>query len=310
MLELKVNDLRADYYGICNLVRMTGARSAPRGLPTLELRDVALVLDSPAAATFPTKINRGLSSAILSAELMQWVAGVSDLKQLNSVSAGRFKQYSDDGTRLYGAYGPRARRGLERAVRVLQKDTGSRQASVSLWRSLESDETSDLPCTLSWSFAIRDGELTMMSVMRSNDVWTGMPYDVPAMARIQSAVAWALNVPAGRYTHVAQSLHLYESDAKKVDALIKSPADLALNDRTRAPLLASTNPVASFVPTERWEWLRDAWALGAVRGYPFIADEFAWYRDHLKKHPGYDYYCESCNYYLPQPELICEAGTA
>jgi hypothetical protein len=240
---------------------------------------------------------------------MQWLAGVSDLKQLSSTSAGRFKQYSDDGTRLYGAYGPRARRGLERAVRVLQNDTGSRQASVSLWRSLESDETADLPCTLSWSFAIRDGELTMMTVMRSNDVWTGVAYDVPAMARIQSAVAWALKIPAGTYTHIAQSFHLYESDADKISSVTRDPKPLAHNDPSRPPLFAPHFEVDTDVPTERWAILRDHMALGAVRGQPGLPYDFAWYAEHLAKHPGYSYYCDTCHYYLPQPELVCQAIT-
>lgn len=307
MLVIPIPDLRRDYANLCDIVRTQGTASAPRGLPTLELRDVALVFDSPAAATFPTKINRRLSPAIFSAELMQWLGGVSDLKQLTSTSAGRFKQYSDDGTRLYGAYGPRARRGLERAVRVLQNDVGSRQASVSLWRSLESDETKDLPCTLSWSFAIRDGKLTMLTNMRSNDVWTGLPYDVPAMARIQSAVAWALRVPAGQYTHVAQSLHIYESDIGKADTVVRNPEPLAHNDPTIAPLLAPRFEVATNVPTERWAIIREA-ARMASRGMPHVhALDFTWYAEHLYKHRGYDYYCETCHYYLPQPELICQA---
>jgi hypothetical protein len=129
------------------------------------------------------------------------------------------------------------------------------------------------------------------------------------MARIQSAVAWALKVPAGRYTHIAQSLHMYESDTGRADLLVRDPEPLAHNDPTIAPLLAPRWEVASNVPTERWKIMRAA-AEMATRGMPTLnALDFGWYADHLVKHKGYDYYCETCHYYLPQPELVCQALT-
>ena len=306
---LEVSDLRMQYRSLCEYLVSAGSEVEPRGRPTHELTDVAIVLPGPEAATFPTKIGRKASPAILAAELMQWIAGVSDLQQLNSVSADRFKNYSDNGATLYGAYGPRAYRGLARAVRVLQQDTLSRQASVSLWRSLESTETADLPCTLSWSFKIRNDALEMMTVMRSNDVWTGVAYDIPSMARIQSALAWALDVEPGRYTHVAQSLHIYASDVAKIARLHETSMPLE-DDDARAPLLAPVDEDVPKVPTERWEILRDHWARAAMHSALIptrLPREFQWYARQLEEHVGYDYFCDSCRYYLPQPELICQS---
>ena len=49
--------------------------------------------------------------------------------------------------------------------------------------------------------------------MRSNDIWTGFPYDVFSFTAFQTMLAFKLNVGIGEYTHIAGSLHLYERDA-------------------------------------------------------------------------------------------------
>ena len=49
--------------------------------------------------------------------------------------------------------------------------------------------------------------------MRSNDIWTGFPYDVFSFTAMQIILAFQLGVGIGEYTHIAGSLHLYERDA-------------------------------------------------------------------------------------------------
>jgi len=303
MLVWKVQDLRAQYRELCEDVLMIGDAVEPRGIPTHEITNVALVFhDGPHAATFPTAIGRKVSPAILAAELMQWIAGVSDLRQLQSVSKARFGQFSDTGDQLYGAYGPRAYRGLERVVRILQSDPDSRKATVSIWRGHETIDTKDLPCTINWSFILRDGHLNMTTFMRSNDVFTGVAYDVPAMARIQSAVAWALEVLPGEYTHVVQSLHIYDKDISAVKKLEGN----VTGDVPQPPLLYPMDGLSKMVPVDRWVMLRDEWARVAVRPElqtRQLPAEFEWYAKQLVDHPGYPEFCERCRYYLPQMGL-------
>lgn len=210
--------LRAHYERIVKDVRDRGEIVVPRGLPTREVRNYCIELDEMICGTLPVGIGRDVSKKVMAAELMQWLSGTSDLEQLRSVAA-IFNTYSDDGIRLYGAYGPRAAAGLQRAVEVLSDDPSSRQAVVSIWSNDESQATRDLPCTLSWTFMLRDDELHMTTMMRSNDVWRGMAYDIPIMCRIGTAVAAALDVLPGSYTHIANSMHIYESDFNAVENL-------------------------------------------------------------------------------------------
>jgi thymidylate synthase len=55
----------------------------------------------------------------------------------------------------------------------------------------------------------------MLTSMRSNDAWLGLPHDVFAFTMIQELVARSLGVELGEYRHSVGSLHLYERDEKK-----------------------------------------------------------------------------------------------
>lgn len=304
---IRLDDLREDYARLCSIVLKEGEKIDPRGAATYELTNVALEFAHPYCCTFPNGIGRKVSPKILAAELLQWFAGVSDLAQLKSVSNGLFSKYSDDGTRLYGAYGPRAYRGLSRAVHKLAGDMYSRQAVVSIWSNAESEATLDLPCTLSWTFQIRNDKLNMTTVMRSNDVWTGVAYDIPTMARIQTAVAAALQVEPGTYTHIAHSLHIYETDAEKSTELHDIPRKAK---RPEEPPFFDQVELRG-TPLSAWHMLT-SYAHAAMQGEDLDAivlpDEFLWYAKQLEGTARYSHFCGQCRYWLPQPELICHAS--
>lgn len=295
----QIDDMGQDYLDLIDWVTNVGEHTSPRGMGTSEIENVALVLPNPRLA-LPVGIGRKFSHGILAAETMQWLAGISDLKQLDSVSRGKFSNFADDPNFLYGAYGPRAWLGLESVVRVLGDDPDSRRAVVSLWSHVESEKTNDLPCTVNWGFRIRDGRLNMTTSMRSNDVYTGVTYDVPAMTRIQSAVAWALGVETGTYTHIAYSFHLYDRDAEAVSNMRQGG-----DAHEQPPLLSDGLPDIPGSPLDRWRYLRDTLAHGAYLGDESLPDSFEWYAQRLRGSERHQVFCDSCRYYLPQDHLIC-----
>lgn len=290
--------LRGRYGELVDTLATDGARQAPRGVSTFEITDFVLELESAESATFVNGIGRGASQDVLAAELMQWAAGISDLKQLVAASPV-FVKFSDDGQRLYGAYGPRTYGGLRRAVRILEQDASSRQATVSIWGRNESETTRDLPCTISWSFIVRDNALHMTTYMRSNDVWTGVTYDVPSMARIQSMMAWALNVELGSYTHFVKSMHLYEDDVVAAGRLREPDKDVV-----DPPFFHQSALRNDLTPSERWKVMTDRCdaALAGAASTP----EFEPYAARLLKLGQNPHLCGSCRYRLPQVELFCK----
>jgi thymidylate synthase len=295
MHHRKVKDLRREYADIVYEVLTLGDKTAPRGIPTHEILNYVMTFDDARNCTFPSGIGRLVSPRVLAAEGMQWLGGVSDLAQLESVSA-KFLEYSDDGTRLYGAYGPRSHKGLWRAIRLLYNDPDTRQAVVSIWSHDELHSTRDLPCTVSWSFIIRRGRLHMTTFMRSNDVWTGLAYDVPIMARIQTAMAWALGVDVGSYTHHAQSMHIYESDLAGLDSL-----QSVILEVDEPPFFDDIGNV-HHLPSQRWKYVVE-WAIDAAQGASHLPPAFDWYSRQLAATEHHPYFCDRCRYYTP---AVCE----
>lgn len=132
-------------------------------------------------------------------------------RQLNLEPGERFFQ---------GAYGPRIGDQLEQVERQLRRDQSTRQAVVSLWSETDREPSwRDRPCTTEFQLMVRDGALDMFVFMRANDLWTGTCYDVFQFGQIQAAMAHVLGVPYGTYHHYATSLHIYERDIEKFQAV-------------------------------------------------------------------------------------------
>lgn len=102
---------------------------------------------------------------------------------------------------------------------ILTKDPASRQAVIHIKepRDIRVNPTKDLNCTIALQFLIRDGALHLITTMRSNDVWLGLPYDVFNFTCMQIRMAMELGIDIGRYYHNAGSLHLYKKDLPKLE---------------------------------------------------------------------------------------------
>jgi len=185
---------------------------SPRKQQTRELRNVLIEIADP---TDPTMlgIGRNWNRKIAVAEFLQLVGGFSDPEAMVLVSPS-FKNFLTGGS-LHGAYGPRVSMQMQPALDRLRADPDTRQSIVTIWDPLHDllqEDRRDIPCTLSFSFAIRNGELLMSTHMRSNDVWWGWSYDLFQFTRLQCTVANFLGLEVGPYIHYADSFHLYTRD--------------------------------------------------------------------------------------------------
>jgi thymidylate synthase len=59
---------------------------------------------------------------------------------------------------------------------------------------------------------IREGKLEWSQIMRSNDVFKGLPYNFVQFTSLQEVLAGWVGVEPGTYTHFSDSLHVYEQD--------------------------------------------------------------------------------------------------
>jgi thymidylate synthase len=129
---------------------------------------------------------RKLSEAFRFAEAAWILSGDNRVSTIAPFSE-KIAQFSDDGHRYFGSYGPKVVDQLSYCAQKLQLDSESRQAVINIWRE-NPGQTRDVPCTLSLQFLIRQGRLNIVATMRSSDAWLGWPYDVFNF----SMIGWAM----------------------------------------------------------------------------------------------------------------------
>jgi thymidylate synthase len=57
------------------------------------------------------------------------------------------------------------------------------------------------------------------AIMRSNDIFRGLPYNFVQFTTMQEIMAGWLSLKVGSYNHFSDSLHVYESDFGRLEAV-------------------------------------------------------------------------------------------
>ena len=204
-----------------NDILTNGDPVAPRGKMTREMPQRTMVVDMRRPVLrIP---DRSLSYKFMAAEA-HWILSGDDRVETIAPYNSRIKDFSDDGERFFGAYGPKIVAQLPYIIEKLMADEDSRQAGLTIWRECP-PQTKDVPCTVAIFFSIRSGKLNAHVFMRSSDVWLGVPYDVFNFSMLAHLVCGLLNekramnnpVKPGTLFLTAASSHLYEinwTDAK------------------------------------------------------------------------------------------------
>lgn len=223
---IKTTLLPEIYAPLAKSILIDGLEVAPRGIKTRELDNVTIVVQDP-FRTLPVQTNRGLHTAIAVVEALQLIAGVSVPELLVKVAPNMERFMEHDGNDIYqhGAYGVRTADQVVKLLKLLKRDSTTRQALMQIWMADEDlgSQSPDIPCTCTLRYVIRNEKLHATTVMRSNDIWWGTPYDVFQFTQLQITLARCLEVEVGTYTHTAMSLHAYEHDFEMIDGL-KLPA--------------------------------------------------------------------------------------
>jgi len=225
--------------------------SAPRGQKIRECLGISFTIENSRDRMLFVR-GRKFSPVYLAAELLWYLSG-NDKTAWISKYSNFWSGISDDGQTANSAYGSRLFQPHDRiaggtlnqwdyVVNELRKDPDSRRAVMHL--RVPEDSVSarlDVPCTLALQFLIREGALHQIVHMRSSDVILGIAYDIPAFTFFQEIMANELSVELGTYTHVSNSLHIYERHFKMADEIlspdnISSSFSWSRNGGTPAPI--------------------------------------------------------------------------
>ncbi|MDY0040628.1 MAG: thymidylate synthase [Desulforhabdus sp.] len=177
-----------------------------------ELSGILLQIKNPRARLSRTENRGNLFSSL--GELMWYLAATKDLAFI-SYYINQYKNDSEDNKTIYGGYGPRlfnarGQNQIENVLALLKEKPHSRRAVIQLFDAEDiAIPRKEIPCTCTLQFMIRENHLHMLTNMRSNDAFLGLPHDVFTFTMLQEIMARSLAVELGPYKHSVGSLHLY-----------------------------------------------------------------------------------------------------
>jgi thymidylate synthase len=198
-----------------------------------------------------------LSVAFAVVEVIGILNGRRDSAYLNFFNP-LLPKFAGTGAEYHGAYGFRLRRNfgfdqLERASNALKANGDGRQVVLQIWDAgldFPSDGgtpvADDIPCNICSMLKVRNGKLEWSQIMRSNDIFLGLPHNFVQFMTLQEVLAGWIGIEPGSYTHFADSLHLYEQDAENAFSSTQVPTaatsdSLALPKHEADPIWCEMN---------------------------------------------------------------------
>ncbi len=164
-----------------------------------------------------------MNPAFAIAEIVWILRGRQDSAFLNFWNP-QLPRFSGTGPQYDGAYGYRLRHRfaidqIERAYSALRSAPDSRQVVLQIWDpktdlpdALGMPASSDIPCNICSLLKVRKGRLEWTQILRSNDLFLGVPYNFVQFTSLQEILAGWLKLEAGTYVQFSDSLHVYDRD--------------------------------------------------------------------------------------------------
>lgn len=152
------------------------------------------------------------------AELAWFLMGTQDVTWMAKYAPFWNKFTEDDGKTIANAYGYRwlrhfGRNQLQQAIGALTENPSDRRIYISAWDPAcdgLGTPAKNVPCPVGYTLSITAGQLHSTMLIRSSDLFVGLPYDVMGHALLMAAVARSLGVKLGTMTFTLAHPHLYE----------------------------------------------------------------------------------------------------
>lgn len=273
------------YFDLVRRVKEHGYRCEPRGSVSCELRPAAFTILDPWRSLY-TGRSRKLNVRFWAAEALGYMAGLGDKPWHAELLTGlnpNMKSFVNPNTDMFdGAYGPKLKIAIPRVVELLQRDPDSRQGVAAIWSQFTLAPSLDVPCTVHLHFyrnlrPSKRHKLDMAVYMRSNDLFWGTPYDVPAFCAIQCAVAACLGWDVGNYEHIAGSLHYYDDPkvytGEQFNFLQPSLETWTFNHDAIVPHVTQSLRETRGEPTFTWQRVTDQAKLLCLWAHGCLSDE-------------------------------------
>jgi thymidylate synthase/nicotinamide riboside kinase len=193
-----------------------------------EILNYSVVIENPRERLISNlrhKIN--LPSAV--ARFVWMMAGNDRLKDIEFYEK-KVGGFTDDGIVVPGSsYGHRmiypapGCNQIEGVIERLKRDAATRRAAVAVYRAEDATRDSkDIPCTFGLAFHNRGEFIHTSVVMRSNNAFVLLPYNIFEFSLLGEAVAKEVGLELGSMTYHAMSMHLYSNNYENAQEVVNT----------------------------------------------------------------------------------------
>jgi thymidylate synthase len=221
----------SDCYAVLNkYILSDGVKIKSRLGLTYETLNFKIVINEPLKRC-TVALDRNSNVFFHLAESIWVLSGSSDLEFIEIFNS-RFKEFSDDGKTLHGAYGERMRNWftsnegekidqLFKNTSLLNKDPELRRLVISLWNpTLDlGNNSKDIPCNTQLVLRVKENNFYLTIFNRSNDLHWGYIANIFQFSFLGEIISLLINKKYVKQTHLSQSLHIYVENSVVKDII-------------------------------------------------------------------------------------------
>ncbi len=167
----------------------------------------------------PTPGCRRVFPKTAATEIAWFLSGSQDVTFLRAHNVKIWNPFVEEDTNIVdAAYGYRWRQHFGRdqiglAVEALKANPSDRRVKISAWDPARDGlgvPSKNVPCPCDFTFNIVSGKLHSTVLLRSSDIFVGLPYDVMGHALLTTLVANSIGCEVGTLQMCLAHAHLYE----------------------------------------------------------------------------------------------------
>lgn len=184
---------------------------------------------------FPAITTKKLAFNVVKAELLWFISGSSDNKELQKLgchiwdanaNADYWKpkaRFEGDLGRVYGVQwrswqGPDGKvvDQLKEVIEKIKTNPTDRRLIVTAWNPGELDMMALPPCHMFFQFYVSGNKLSLQMYQRSCDMFLGVPFNIASYSLLLQMVAQVTGLEPGEFIHVLGDTHIYQNHISQV----------------------------------------------------------------------------------------------
>jgi thymidylate synthase len=234
-------------------LRSEGAHINPTKGGCSEIAAATFELTNPRARVSRSASRGRLLSAL--GELCWYLSGSNRTEDI-AYYVKYYQRFDENGV-IFGGYGPRlvsfdGINQIELVIQALRRAPASRRIVIQLFDHRDvAERHADVPCTCTLQYLLRDGRLSAITYMRSNDVFLGLPHDLFCFTMLQELFARSVEAELGSYHHMVGSLHMYDENTEALEAFVAEGWHATTHAMPAIPLGDPWAGVARLLKAER-----------------------------------------------------------